>query len=117
MDNGFFFIRAPASGGGGRKIFYPDVVGIKKGRVIMFEVKLKQSRETVYLEYRKFRMLKYVSELAGAEVYLCVYVEKEDKWYAFNLDMLQRIGDKYALYVEMYDKGMDLMEVIRSDKK
>ncbi|MEM0282497.1 MAG: Holliday junction resolvase, partial [Desulfurococcaceae archaeon] len=45
-DHGLAVMRAPASGSKGKKLLYPDIVAIYKGKVIAVEVKTMKKAKT-----------------------------------------------------------------------
>jgi len=113
LNHGFFVIRSPASGRRTKKFIYPDLVAIRKGKVLLFEVKMRKKRETVYIEKRKYDNLKFAAILSGGIPYLAVYVSSDKRWYLFKLDQLVYRDRKYVLSMDRFDEGKNIEEVIK----
>lgn len=113
---GFFVMRAPASGRRSKRFRYPDLVAIRKGRVLLFEVKMRKHRDTIHIPYRQVENLRYASELAGGEPYIAVYIQEDRRWYFFTLDRLElqqhEKGKRYVITVGMYEKAKSFEEIV-----
>jgi len=114
---GFFVMRSPASGRRVRRFIYPDLIAIKKGRVLMFEVKLRKHRDTIHLSLRKVSNLVKAAEIAGGEAFIAVYVSIDGEWYFFrpdNLGIQDHGGSKrYVITVSMYDMALRLGDIVK----
>jgi len=118
--SGYAVMRAPASGARAKKVFYPDVMAVKfdgvKHKVLIFEVKLRDERETVYIAGPKYWMLRDYAQRAGGKALLAVKVSKEGRWFLFPIEWLEeqvwKHGKRYVLRVEMYDRGLSLSDVL-----
>jgi len=117
---GYAVIRAPASGAKAKKVFYPDVFAVKfdgnSYKVLVLEVKLRDSRETIYIAGPKMWMLMDYARRAGGKAYIAVKVSSEKRWFMFPVEMLQKQefekGVRYVITVDMYEKAMHLWEVV-----
>ena len=109
---GYAVVRAPASGAKAKWVFYPDVVAVKydgtRYRVLVLEVKLRRRKQTIHLSKRRIALLREFARRAGAEVYIAVKVESENRWYIFPLDLLKEQEDRYVISVYAYFKALPL---------
>jgi len=113
-------MRAPASGARARKVFYPDVMAVKfdgqRHRVLIFEVKLRDDRETIYIAGPKYWMLRDYAMRAGGQAYLAVKVYKEGRWFLFPIEWMEeqvwKYGKRYVLKVETYERALSIRDVI-----
>jgi len=118
--SGYAVMRAPASGARARKVFYPDVMAVRfdgqRYRVLVFEVKLRDERETVYIAGPKYWMLRDYAVRAGGRAFLAVKVSKERRWFLFPIEVMEeqvwKYGKRYVLKVEMYDRGLSINDVL-----
>ncbi len=69
---GLAAIRAPASGARAKHVFYPDVVAIYSGKVLVFEVKYRGEPGPIYIDREKLEKLREFARRAGGEVYIAV---------------------------------------------
>ena len=90
---GYSTIRAPASGKGGK----PDVVAVRKGRVLAFEVKVRSKPRDIYIPKVEVERLKAWAERAGAEAYIAVRLLDPPEWRLVPLDRLQETQGYYRI--------------------
>jgi Holliday junction resolvase len=90
---GYATLRAPASGKGGR----PDVVAVRKGRVLAFEVKVRSRPCDIYINKVEVERLKTWAERAGAEAYIAVRLLDPPEWRLVPLDRLQETQGYYRI--------------------
>jgi Holliday junction resolvase len=90
---GYSTLRAPASGKGGK----PDVVAVRKGRVLAFEVKVRSKPRDIYIPKVEVEMLKAWAERAGAEAYIAVRILDPPEWKLIPLDRLQETQEYYRI--------------------
>jgi Holliday junction resolvase len=72
---GYAVMRAPASGRKGSRIHYPDIIAVKDGRTLVFEVKYRSRLDTVYLTPEQVEALKEYARRSGGEAYVAVLVK------------------------------------------
>lgn len=113
---GWYCIRGAASGRRGQKVKYPDLLAIKDRNILIFEVKSRKHRDTIHIEKSKYGFLKWVEKVTGGIAYIAVYVTNDSKWYFFRLDDLINEGDKYAIFVRMYDKALTLDDITKIEE-
>jgi Holliday junction resolvase len=90
---GYSTLRAPASGKGGK----PDVVAVRKGRVVAFEVKVRSKPRDIYIPKVEVERLKTWAERAGAEAYIAVRILDPPEWKLIPLDRLQETQGYYRI--------------------
>jgi Holliday junction resolvase len=90
---GYATLRAPASGKGGK----PDVVAVRKGRVVVFEVKVRSRPQDIYIPKVEVERLKAWAERAGAEAYIAVRLLDPPEWKLIPLDRLQETQGYYRI--------------------
>ncbi len=74
---GFAVIRAPASGGGVRRRFAPDLVAMFRGRVIVLEVKYRAKPSSISISCDKVSRLIEFANRAGGEAYVAIKYARE----------------------------------------
>ncbi len=79
-NHGFAVIRAPASGSGARRIFYPDIVAIYRGKVFVIEVKYRSSNGPIYISRDKMDKLLDFAKRANAQIFVAIKI-KSRGWY------------------------------------
>ena len=119
---GWLVVRAPASGRRARRLFYPDILAARRTgsgtRLLIFEVKLRDRRRSVYLEPRKYRLILELTRRSGAEAWLAVKVASEGRWYLFRVENMKKCimngAETPCIDVSDYDRAATLEEVIGS---
>lgn len=109
---GFAVIRAPASGRA-RKLFYPDLVAMKDGKILVIEVKALKKPHEVKIDKERYTKLLLYAMRAGGKAYLVVYVKSLSKWSTIPLEDLKRTssGD-YVATVDMLKAYPDIESVV-----
>ncbi|MGC9137092.1 Holliday junction resolvase Hjc [Caldivirga sp.] len=74
---GFAVIRAPASGGGVRRRFAPDLVAMFRGKVIILEVKYRAKPTPISIQCDKVNRLLEFASRAGGEAYVVIKYARE----------------------------------------
>jgi len=95
--HGYFVMRAPGSGTRVKRFAYVDVIAIKKGLILLFEVKRRQRRDTITFHKEQIEKLKEAEEKSGGHAHVAVYIDDEKRWYFFTLDQLEDKGNHYLL--------------------
>jgi Holliday junction resolvase len=90
---GYSTLRAPASGKGGK----PDVVAVRRGRVLAFEVKVRSRPCDIYINKIEVERLRTWAERAGAEAYIAVRLLNPPEWRLVPLDRLQETQGYYRI--------------------
>ena len=109
--HGYFVMRAPGSGAKVKRFSYVDVVAIKKGLILLFEVKRRQKRDTITFNKEQIDKLKEAEEMTDGNAYVAVYLDDERRWYLFTLDQLELRGNHYLLstYEFSNSKGLEIL--------
>lgn len=112
---GFAVVRSPASGGGrGGSRSAPDLVAVRKGKVLAIEVKSVEPGEPAKLSPKQVVKLLLWASRAWAEPYVAVKVGGGGGWRFVSLGAAERAGSGYLVKPEAYEKGLTLEEL---DKK
>ncbi len=111
---GFAVIRAPASGAKTKRVVYPDIIAIKKGRIFVIEVKTRERPETIYIDKQKIhRMIEFIERSSG-EGFIAVKIMDGRGWRFIPITMLEKTPKgNYKVSVELLEKAMSLDEFIR----
>lgn len=106
---GFAVVRGPASGGGVRRRFAPDLVVLRGGRIFVFEVKYRAGGE-VYVDCGKLRNLAEFAKRAGGEAYLLVKVDS-GPW---KVTKIPECSEDAGTVKAPYDEGIPLDVFVKS---
>ncbi len=71
-EMGYAVVRGPSSGAGVRRRFQPDLVAIKAGKVLVFEVKTYRGGGPLYIPRHQVDGLKDFADRAGAHAFIAV---------------------------------------------
>ena len=111
---GFAVMRSPASGSKIRKAKYPDVVAIKSGKVLVFEVKSRSKAENIYLRSEQVEKLREFTERSGGQAYIVIKLSGSD-WRVIELECLEKMPNgNYRLSKELIMKSKTLDELLRN---
>jgi len=113
--HGFAVVRGPASGARTRRLFYPDLTAIYKGRVYVFEVKYRRSMNSgaIYVSRDKLERLKEFARRAGGEAFIAVKLPGKG-WYLVSSENVKQASTTVKIDVETLSKAIKLEEFIRS---
>ncbi|MEM0246343.1 MAG: Holliday junction resolvase Hjc [Desulfurococcaceae archaeon] len=112
-NHGLAVMRAPASGSKAKRVLYPDVVAIYKGKVIVAEVKTTRKTRTVYIESRQIEKLLDFANRAGAEAYIALKVVGTGEWFFIPVSKLERMeSGRYKLGKDAINEGVRLEALI-----
>lgn len=87
---GLAVMRAPASGSKAKRLVYPDVVAIYRGKVLVFEVKTASTLRDIYIPARQVEKLVEFARRAGGEAYIAVKVIGTGEWLFVHVEKLSR---------------------------
>jgi Holliday junction resolvase len=109
MEKGYYVVRGPASGRRATRIFYPDVLAVKKGSVLLVEVKHRGDARAVTISKRKYNMLKWASEVTGGRALVCVHYTTLGGFRCLDVDGYDREtpGGYVYYYVSFEQRGFD----------
>lgn len=114
---GFAVVRAPASGAKARRLYYPDVTAIYRGRVVAFEVKAFSRPRDVYLEEARYRRLLDFASRAGGMAVLAVKYVGTGVWRIVPLELGERTPSGYYRYPRGLIEGSKTLEEVVSEVK
>ena len=89
---GFAVVRGPSSGSGARRRFQPDLVAIRSGKILVFEVKRGHEGRPLYLRASQVEKLAEFASRAGGEAFIAVHIPWLG-WRIHRLDSLERVSD------------------------
>lgn len=87
---GFAVLRAPASGSKTKRLLYPDLIAIYKGKVLVFEIKTMKKPRSLYIEQNQIKKLVEFADRAGGEAYLAVKVVGSGEWVFIPIYKLEK---------------------------
>ena len=110
-EAGIAVMRAPASGAGTRRIFYPDLLAIYRKRIAVIEVKYRTSASSyIRIDHNKLKNMFEYARRAGGEVFIAVRLPNIG-WRFFKID---EPGNKTSYRVEeLVEKSFDLEAFLR----
>lgn len=112
---GWSVIRAPASGARSKQPL-PDIVAMKGGRILVLEVKYRETPRSIYIEEEKYIGIKEYAENAGAEAYLVVKIRGEEGYRAVEWSRAEKQvlsnGAWYVFYKHVIDRAKSLDTVL-----
>lgn len=115
-EHGFAAVRAPASGSRTKRIVYPDVVAIHKGKVIVMEVKIVGRERTIYIDRKKVEKLREFASRAGASAYVAVKIVGTGEWLFVPLELLVEAENSYKLTRDALSRAIDLKTLVTTVK-
>ena len=98
-SKGFAVVRGPASGARARRLFYPDLIALYKGKIIVIEAKYRADlKQALYIERDKADKLLDFAHRAGGEAVIAVKIPRRG-WYIIPFTAAQRT-DSGALRID-----------------
>ncbi len=116
---GFACMRAPASGAKVKRVKYPDVVAIKNGVTLVFEVKTRSKPGAIYIERKQVEKIVEFASRAGGRAFIAVRVLDGRGWRFVPVEELEETrGGNYKVSEEVLEnKSLSLEELIRMADK
>jgi Holliday junction resolvase len=116
-NEGFAVIRAPASGSKLKRIFYPDIIAIYKGKTLVFEVKAYSKLDYIYIKEEKIKKIVDFSERAGGRSFIAVKIIGSGEWKVVPVQELERTrSGYYSLKISKIEKAELLEDLIKRVK-
>lgn len=110
---GFAVIRAPASGSKAKRMVYPDVVAIRNGITIVFEVKSSSRARDIYIDSKQIHKLIEFAKRAGGFSYIAIKLIGTGEWRFVSTDMLVKTASgRFKVSREAIEKGLSLKELV-----
>lgn len=107
-ERGFAVVRGPASGGGTKRRFQPDLVAVKDGKVLVIEVKSRSGSGPLYIEAEQVVGLAEFARRAGG-LALIAFRARGGEWRFHTVESLRPTGSSFA--VDDPASGMRLRDV------
>ncbi len=112
--HGFAVLRAPASGAKTRRLVYPDIVAIKNGVVLVFEVKTREKPSTIYIDKRQFMKLQDFIYRSGGHGFIAVKIMDGRGWRFVPVELVEETrGGNYRVSMEAIEKGYTLRDLVK----
>ncbi|RLG74476.1 MAG: Holliday junction resolvase [Thermoprotei archaeon] len=111
---GFAAIRGPASGAKVKRGVYPDVVAIRSGLVLVFEVKYRKKIETIYLPRNQVEKMLEFARRAGGIALIAIKISELHDWRIVPVEKLELVGDKFRISRRVIEESPRLDEYISS---
>ena len=111
---GFAAIRGPASGAKVKKSVYPDVVAIRNGLVLVFEVKYRRKPDTIYIPQRQVEKIVEFARRASGIPLIAVRIGELKEWKVIQVSELETYRDMYRITQLMLQQSPSLEDFIES---
>ncbi len=111
---GFACMRAPASGSKVKRAIYPDVIALKNGVILVFEVKVRSKPEPIYVEKDKIDKLKEFCYRAGGRGFIAIkYIGLTD-WRFIPVEILELTpSGNYRITRELVENGFSINDLVK----
>ncbi len=110
---GFAVLRAPASGSKTRRIIYPDLVAIKNGVIMVFEVKTTREKKPVYIPKHQVEKLREFLKRSGGYGFIAVKIVGDMGWRFIPLDELEETsGGNYKVSLEKLSSSLRISDLV-----
>ena len=110
---GFAAIRGPASGARVRHSVYPDVVAIRNGLVLVFEVKYRRKPDTIYIPQRQVEKIVEFARRASGVPLIAVRIGELKEWKIIRVSELETYRDMYRITQLMLHQSPSLEDFIQ----
>ena len=112
---GFFVIRSPASGRRSKRFFYPDIVAIRKKRILIVESKMYSDKRGLYIPKNQWKKLKWIQNITGGEAYVSVYYKDIAEFILVHIDTYDKKTERYYVWSRksVIEKGRTIDELVR----
>ena len=110
---GFACVRGGSSGGGCRRRFVPDVIAMRNGVILVFEVKIRSKEDVVYIEATKVSKLLDFAKRAGGRAFIAIKYGRSE-WKFIPVDKLSPslTGASYRIDPDMVKRdGLTLRDL------
>ncbi len=112
-EKGFAVVRSPASGAKTRRYAVPDIVAIRQGVVLVFEVKTIHNERPVYIPKHQVDKLLEFTKRAGGRPYIAVKIIGVTGWRFIPIGELEETrGGNYRVSIEKIHSGLRLPDII-----
>ena len=109
---GFAAIRGPASGAKVKHSVYPDVVAIRNGLVLVFEVKYRRKPETIYISQRQITKIIEFARRAGGIALIAIKIGELGEWRIVPVDQLEVSNNMFRISREVLETSPKLHDYL-----
>ena len=111
--SGWYVIRAPGSGAGSSHLFYPDFICIKKGKILVVELKARLDNRDLYIEKERYNKLLWIAGKTGGKALVCIYYKGLRDFRCLELENYDYTTNRYYVYKRssFYKRGKKVEEV------
>jgi len=110
---GFAVMRAPASGSKAKRMVYPDLVAMWRGRIFAFEVKTAKQPRIIYVPKHQVDKLLEFSKRSGAVPFIAVKIINHTGWRFVKLEMLEKTSsNNYRITLEIINKALKMRDLM-----
>ncbi len=115
---GFAVLRAPASGSRTRRLAYPDLVALRNGYILVFEVKTREKPGTIYIDRRQFMKLMEFVRRSGGSGYVAVKILDGRGWRFIPIERVEGTrGGNYRVSLEAIENGLRIDDLVRMTER
>ncbi|MEZ0394688.1 MAG: Holliday junction resolvase Hjc [Desulfurococcaceae archaeon] len=111
-EKGLAVVRAPASGSKARRLVYPDLVAIYRGRVVAIEAKTTRRGGAIYVRREQVEKLMEFARRAGGEAYVAIKHVGTGDWRFVRIDSLVEAGNSFKVTREAIEGSPRLEELV-----
>lgn len=109
---GFAATRGPASGAKVKRSVYPDVVAIRNGLVLVFEVKYRRKLETIYIPQHQIAKIVEFARRAGGIPLIAVRIGELKEWRVVPIDKLEFANNMFKISRETLENSPKLYDYV-----
>ncbi len=111
---GFAVLRAPASGAKTKKLVYPDLIALKKGTILVFEVKTREKPGIIYIDRKQFMKFMEFIRRSGGQGYVAVKIMDGRGWRFIPIDKVEETrGGNYRISLENIERGLRISDLVK----
>ncbi len=111
---GFAVMRAPASGAKARRFAVPDLVAIRNGVVLVFEVKTMREERDLYVPVHQVSKLIEFVKRSGGYAFIAVKIVGHGMgWRFIPIDKIEKTpAGNYKVSVKLFSSGLTIRDLV-----
>ena len=111
---GFAVMRAPASGARARRFAVPDLVAIRNGVVLAFEVKTMREERDLYVPVHQVsKLIEFVKRSGGYAFIAVKIVGHGTGWRFIPIDKIEKTpAGNYKVSVKLFSSGLSIRDLV-----
>ncbi len=111
---GFAVMRAPASGARARRFAVPDLVAIRNGVVLAFEVKTMREVRDLYVPgHQVFKLMEFVKRSGGHAFIAVKIVGHGTGWRFIPIDKIEKTpAGNYKVPIKLFSSGLSIKDLL-----